>query len=203
VIGRLQCLHTGSLPALLGAARPCAGAEIPIYEDASQRATIVENAQNLPAGEHCHRRSSVPNCGISPGLLRGIIAKKGGIDCPPRGPSCRIGIVWQCRRSLGPESNPTAYRFSFKLCRPSSVRYTFVMRLGSVKLDEYSPVIMSTCPDLFRSIKRSPSSVSLSLRTSLTLTGLTNSLGETVFMASSIFLSTSSICHTASKLRRC
>ncbi|MCX6672689.1 MAG: hypothetical protein NTY37_02800 [Methanothrix sp.] len=67
------------------------------------------------------------------------------------------------------------------------------MALGSVKLDGYSPVIMSTCPDFFKSFKRFPSSVSLSFRSSLTLTGLTNNLGEMLLIAPRIFISVSSI----------
>jgi hypothetical protein len=51
------------------------------------------------------------------------------------------------------------------------------MALGRVRLEGYSLVMISTCPDFFKRVKRFPSRVVSSLRTSLTLTGLTKDFG--------------------------
>ena len=57
----------------------------------------------------------------------------------------------------------------------------------------HSLMIISTCPDFFKSIRRFPSSVSSSSKTLLTMVGLINDLGETVSIALRIFVSVLSI----------
>ena len=65
-----------------------------------------------------------------------------------------IGILCRTFYEIVPVISWTAifYRISFKVLRPNSVRCTFEIALGSDRLDGYSLIIMSTCPDFFRTI---------------------------------------------------